>query len=107
MTGSAPTYRTALTLATKVRAGTITSSPGPTPAASSARCSAAVPLLTAATWRTPRYSLNASSNSAVRGPMVSQPELRQSSTASTSVSVGSTAVRGTVQVISPARPRSR
>ena len=46
-TGSAPTRRTALAVAAKVKDGTITSSPGPIPSASSERWSAEVPELTA------------------------------------------------------------
>jgi hypothetical protein len=43
-TGSAPWWNTAIAVATKLNAGTITSSPGPTPAAASPQWSAAVPL---------------------------------------------------------------
>jgi hypothetical protein len=46
-TGTAPAWMTALAVAQNVRAGTITSSPGPMPAASALRCSAAVHELTA------------------------------------------------------------
>ena len=46
-TGVAPVYRTAATVAMNVKGTVITSSLGPTPAASSARCSALVPELTA------------------------------------------------------------
>ena len=47
-TGSAPTYRVSgLTAAMKVRVGTMTSCPGPMPAASAARCSAELPALAA------------------------------------------------------------
>src|SRR3954465_13216231 len=80
-TGSAPPKRAAAGGATNVNGGTITSSPGPTPAARYARWSAAVQLETATAWRPPTYSANTSSNSAVRGPMVSQPERRVSATA--------------------------
>ena len=45
-TGVAPAYSIAATVATNVNGTVITSSPGPMPAASSARCSALVPELT-------------------------------------------------------------
>jgi hypothetical protein len=44
-TGTAPAWSTAIGVATKLNAGTITSSPGPTPEATTAQCSAAVPEL--------------------------------------------------------------
>jgi len=47
-TGFAPAWITALAVEQKVMAGTMTSSPGLMPAASMARCSAAVQELTAA-----------------------------------------------------------
>src|SRR3954470_5773495 len=83
-TGVAPQYRTAAAVAANVIAGTITSSPGPTPAARYARCSAAVQEDTASAWRTPRCSANACSKACVRGPAVSQPERSTSATASMS-----------------------
>ena len=46
-TGLAPQYRMAAVVATNVIDTVMTSSPGPTSAASSARCNAEVPLLTA------------------------------------------------------------
>ncbi len=52
-TGVAPRYVTALTVAMKVRVGTITSSPGPTPAIRSATWRAAVPFTQATAWRAP------------------------------------------------------
>ena len=64
----------------------ITSSPGPTPSASSARCIAAVPELTASTCSASRYAAQRSSSSAARGPVVSQPERSVSATAATSSS---------------------
>ena len=65
----------------------MTSSPGPTPSASSARCKAAVAEFRAMAWRVPTVAANRSSNSFVRGPVVSQPESRTSSTACFSRSV--------------------
>src|SRR6478735_10922517 len=65
----------------------ITSSPGPTPSATSDRCRAAVQDETASTWSASRYSRMRASSSAVRGPVVSQPERSVSATASISSSV--------------------
>jgi hypothetical protein len=73
-TGVAPVYATALTVATKVIEGTTTSSPGPRPAAAQARCSAAVPLVTARAWRAPVKAANSRSNASVSGPMLNHPE---------------------------------
>ena len=73
-TGVAPVYRTALAVATKLNEGTITSSPGPSPAARQIRCNPAVQLVTASACSTPTYSANRDSSSSVRGPMLSQPE---------------------------------
>src|SRR5271166_2730858 len=83
-TGVAPQYSAAAAVAANVNEGTITSSPGPTPAARYARCRAAVQLDTAIAWRAPRCAAKASSNSAVRGPSVSQPERSVAATASRS-----------------------
>ncbi len=54
-TGVAPQYRTAAAVAAKVKEGTTTSSPGPTPAARYARCSAAVQLFTATACLAPSW----------------------------------------------------
>ena len=64
----------ALAVATNVSDGTITSSPGPRPAARAIRCSAAVQLVTAIACGAPVYASIASSNARVRGPWLSQPE---------------------------------
>ncbi len=53
-TGVAPVAAIAWKQAAKVSEGVMTSSPGPTPSASSAMWSAAVPVLTAITCRAPR-----------------------------------------------------
>jgi hypothetical protein len=53
-TGVAPTYATALAVATQVMSGTMTSSPGPMPRACMAMCSAPVQLDVAIAWSTPR-----------------------------------------------------
>src|SRR5581483_4545390 len=77
---------TAAAVAANVNAGTITSSPGPTPAARYARCSAAVQLDTATACPAPTHSAKVRSNASVRGPMVSQPDRSVSATASRSSS---------------------
>ena len=66
--GTAPQYVTAFGVATKVRAGVSTSSPGDTPAITSARCSAAVPLAVAITRATPIRSASISSNRSTYEP---------------------------------------
>ena len=55
-TGTAPTYKTALTVATNVSAGTSTSSPGPIPKAARQRCNPAVQELTAVQDREDKQS---------------------------------------------------
>src|SRR5437867_2003246 len=72
-TGIPPWYSTALADAAKVSAGTMTSSPGPMPAANAAAWSAAVPELTATAWAAPTAAATVRSNSATRGPVVSRP----------------------------------
>src|ERR671919_39049 len=64
----------------------ITSSPGPTPAATSDRCMAAVPDESATACRAPTYSAKRRSSSSARGPLVSQPLRSVSATASISSS---------------------
>ena len=53
-TGVAPAWMMALTVAQKVIGVVMTSSPGPTPEASSDRCNAAVQEFSAIAWRAPR-----------------------------------------------------
>src|SRR4051812_20828587 len=67
-------------------AGTITSSPGVNLVARMAACRAAVPELTATPSRAPHQLAKAFSNSETRGPVVSQPEQRASTTALMSAS---------------------
>ena len=75
--------------------GAITSSPGPMPIASSARCSPAVAELTAtACTPPPRYAANSLSNALVSGPVVTQPERMARATASISASVMSGRAKG-------------
>src|SRR5207244_3058958 len=52
----------------------MTSSPGPTPTASRARCSAVVQLETAQACGAPTKAANSSSNAATCGPCVTQPD---------------------------------
>src|SRR6478735_3643439 len=56
------------TLATKVKGTVMTSSPGPTPAARSARCKALVPEFSAIHSLVPQYAANSFSNCATSGP---------------------------------------
>src|SRR3954470_11887979 len=85
-TTSAPQWTITFAVAGHVIGLVITSSPGPTPSASSARCIAAVPEVTAIACFAPRYSANRSSSSAAFGPVVSQPERIVSATAAISSS---------------------
>jgi len=80
----APAYSTALAVDSHVKAGTITSSPGPTPAASAAKCSAAVQELTAVENWAPTRSEKRPSNSATFGPCPTHALRRVSSTAASS-----------------------
>src|SRR4051794_26660825 len=86
-TGVAPQWTITFAVDGQVIDVVITSSPGPTPSATSERCSAAVHDETASTCSASRYSRMRASSSAVRGPVVSQPERKVSATASTSSSV--------------------
>ena len=67
-TGVAPAAETASGVAKKVLAGTMTSSPAPTPHAIKARWSAAVPFETPTHSRAPTYSANSRSNASTAGP---------------------------------------
>ena len=62
ITGIAPANVTAFNVSGHVMAGTMTSSPLPTPVASRARCRAAVPLEAATAWWTPHSLAHAFSN---------------------------------------------
>src|SRR3954463_6871313 len=85
-TGVAPVCTITFAVAGHVSEDVITSSPGPTPSATSDRCRAAVPEETASTCFASRYSRMRASSSAVRGPVVSQPDRRVAATASISAS---------------------
>ena len=85
-TGVAPQCSITFAVAGHVIGLVITSSPGPTPSASSARCIAAVPEDTASTCSASRYAAARSSSCAALGPVVSQPELSVSATAAISSS---------------------
>src|SRR5690606_24795697 len=88
MTGLAPRYRTTSAVAVKVYDGTMTSSPGPTPNASNAKCKPEVAELTAIVWISlpPKKSAKSASNFLVLGPVVTQPERRASTTSAISSS---------------------
>src|SRR5690606_29954577 len=87
-TGVAPTCSTTLAVAAKVRVGTITSSPGPMPSATSATCRPAVQELSISEVPpgAPTYAPNCASNALVRGPVVIQSERSVAATSSTSSS---------------------
>ncbi len=85
-TGVAPACSTALAEATKVIAGTSTSSPGPIPSTSIARNSAAVHDETQRQWGTPIYSASIASNRCTFGPVPTHPERSESTTSAISSS---------------------
>src|SRR6186713_1754297 len=85
-TGVAPVWTMTFAVAGQVIGDVITSSPGPTPTASSARCKAAVPEATASTCSASTNSAKRRSSSAAFGPVVSQPDRRVSATAAISSS---------------------
>src|SRR5438876_3349993 len=84
--GVAPAWTITFAVAGQVIGVVITSSPGPIPSASSARCIAAVPEATAITYSASRNSLSRRSSSAVFGPVVNHPERSVSATAAISSS---------------------
>src|SRR5437763_1700031 len=71
----APVYRIAFAEAMNVNDGTMTSSPGPTPAVASARCRPVVQEVVAIPCFAPTYDATAFSNSATFGPWVTHPLL--------------------------------
>ncbi len=76
----------ALTVATKVSGVVMTSSPGPIPRVSMARCRAAVHELTARAAGAPLASRNSSSKARVLGPVVIHPDFSESTTSAISSS---------------------
>ena len=81
ITGVAPAWITVLIEAANVRSGTITSSPSPTPNASSARWMATVPLLTANAWGISHRLANSASKRFTKAPCeLIQPVFRHSVT---------------------------
>ncbi len=88
-----------MAVAAKVKDGTITSSPGPSPRASSERCSADVPELTATQYAAPVTGANSSSNAFTSGPCTTMP-LRSTRTAA---SMSASEISGLAAGI---RPRS-
>src|SRR5438034_4505183 len=67
-TGLAPAYSIAAAVATNVSGTVMTSSPGATPEATSARCSALVPEFTPTAWAAPQYGANSASNAFTSSP---------------------------------------
>src|SRR5581483_3086612 len=88
-TGRAPQYCTLLAVAMYEWLTVTTSSPGPTHAASSARCSAAVPDETTHACGAPKNSPSSRSNAATSGPCSTQPERITSAAASASSAASS------------------
>src|SRR5438876_166544 len=76
-TGVAPQWTITFAVAGQVIELVITSSPGPTPSATSERCRAAVADETASTCLTSRESRMRASSAAVRGPVGAAPERRE------------------------------
>jgi hypothetical protein len=89
-TARAPVYWTAATVATNVKGTVITSSPGPTPAASSARCRPLVPELTATASPARQKLANSRSNAATSSPRMN---CVLSSTRSTASSISALMLR--------------
>src|SRR3989440_2204537 len=85
-TGVAPVWTITFAVAGQVIGDVTTSSPGPTPSATSDRCRAAVPEASASTCSASRNSAIRRSSSSARGPLVSQPERRVSVTSAISSS---------------------
>src|ERR1700716_3017176 len=79
-----------------VNDGTITSSPGPTPAGASARCRPVVHEVVAMPCLAPTYDATAFSNSATLGPWVTHPDLIDSYGARASSSPSDGFVIGTL-----------
>src|SRR5687767_3295142 len=88
-TGRPPWWSTACAVAMNDSAGMITSSPRPTPAAASAMCRAAVPLLVARQKRLPTKRANSASSAAISGAPAPESTPRSSTrpTAARSASV--------------------
>ncbi len=77
----------------------MTSSPGPSPAATHRRWSPAVPLETAAAYGAPTASANDSSKRSIVGPSESRPERRTSATSSSSRSSSQGELSPTCRVV--------
>src|SRR5262245_28505716 len=103
-TGFAPMYSTTLAVETQVKAGTITSSPGFSPSAATARCSAVVQELVATLWGAPVNAENFCSNSLTYGPCTTQPLSSGRCTARSSSGPKTGFVIG---MLMPASPRRR
>jgi hypothetical protein len=85
-TTDAPRCIAVAAVATKVIGVHTTSSPGPTPAAAYATCSAAVPDVTATVGTPPVNDSRSASKRVTAGPVVSQSPRRTAATAATSSS---------------------
>src|SRR5690349_13162009 len=94
-TGVPPHCQTALAVAMNDREGTMTSSPGPTPAAYSASANAVVQLVVATASGAPTRAAKASSKALTRGPCDTQPEAITSATAALSLPVKHGRANGT------------
>ena len=81
---SPPTYNTALAVAAKLMADTMTESPGPMPIAIKARCRAAVPLEQETAYCAPVTAASFFSKFSTAGPVVSQSLFKTPVTASIS-----------------------
>src|SRR3990172_5717824 len=106
-TGTAPTWSTAWAVAMNESAGTMTSAPGPAPAAASAMPSAAVPLFVARQNRAPTKAANSASRARISGapPPPSPPPPSTRPTASRSAAVRRGQRRGST--VLPPAPRLR
>src|ERR1700761_190910 len=87
-------------LATNDELTVTTSSPGPTPTARSAKCSAAVPLATAQACGAPTAAATSRSNAATSTPWLTQPERSTRLTAASSAAPRTGRARGSLAAIS-------
>ena len=105
-TGDAPVAHTAAAVGTAVKAGTITSSPGPTPTASNARRSASVPEATPTAWRRPVNAASSVSSASSSGPRRYVPDASTRVTAAERSGSNRAAPTRQVDDRCPGRPRS-
>ena len=100
-TGMACCIKTTCPVATNVCGGNTTSSPALTPASTSARWSAEVPLFSATGWLRWYSRDRTSSNSATRAPWLTLPD--RSTAAASSIACGETTVSKNEMLTGPAR----